>query len=101
MVNWPTIIADLEKHMSHSQIAEAVGMSGSGHVHNLKSGRQKTVTYDVGCRLVELHRKVMRKARRQVSAAPAAKSRAGASPPSLPLTARGPRAAISHKGRTR
>lgn len=59
-MNWKPIIETLEKSMRHSDIAEAAGMASSGHVHNLKSGLQKTVSYEIGCRLMEMHRKALR-----------------------------------------
>ena len=50
--------------MTQQEIAKAAGMASSGHVCNIKSGHQKRVSYEIGCKLVDLHRKAMRKARR-------------------------------------
>ena len=56
-MDWSEVIRKLEQRMTHTEIAEAAGMASSGHVHNLKSGRQKTVSYELGERLKLLLRK--------------------------------------------
>lgn len=59
-MNWKPIISDLEQSMTHKQIADECGMTGGSHVSNLKNGVQKTCAYEIGCKLVDLHRRVMR-----------------------------------------
>ena len=67
-MDWIKIICDLEQAMTHAEIAKAAGMSSSGHVSNLKSGLQKTVKYEIGCKLVDLHRIEMRRVARRAKA---------------------------------
>lgn len=65
-MDWKPIIIDLERHMTQSEIATEAGMSSGSHVNNLKHGRQSSVSYEIGCRLVDMHRRVTRKERRRV-----------------------------------
>lgn len=65
---WPPIINDLTEVMTLKEIADIVGASSPGHVWNLKHGVQASVDYELGCRLVDLHRKVKRKLARRVDA---------------------------------
>ena len=41
--------------MTQSQIAEAAGLSGQSHAQNIKAGRQKSVQWEVGERLLMLY----------------------------------------------
>jgi len=52
---------DLCEVMTLKQIAEEVGLASGGHAHDIKSGKQKSVSYDVGLKLVALHKKEMRR----------------------------------------
>ena len=69
MNNWKQILDDLNKVMTLQQISEACGFAGKGHVHDLRAGRQKSVTYEVGVKLVALHKKMQAKAKRQAKKA--------------------------------
>ena len=67
-MNWTAIITDLQGNgFTLERIAQKSGMASKGHVHDLKSGAQKTIPYEVGCKLVELHRRTLRKAARQAA----------------------------------
>lgn len=55
--------------MTQQQIATAAEMASSGHVNNLKSGLQKRVSYEIGCKLVALHHAAMRKQARAAAKA--------------------------------
>lgn len=56
-MNWPQLITDLREVMTLQEIATAIGLGSRGTVHNIQTGYQKGVTYEVGQRLVDLHRK--------------------------------------------
>lgn len=47
--------------MTLQQIADECGMASKGHAHDLKTGKQKTVGYEIGLRLVALHKRMTRK----------------------------------------
>jgi len=65
-MNFPNIINEiLAKGYTLSQIAQAAGMASSGHVHDLKSGRQEKVTWEVGEALRKLHQSAMRRKARK------------------------------------
>lgn len=60
-MNWTQMILDLETHgYKLQQIADICGFGSKGHLHDLKAGRQKTVTYLPGAALVKLHKKTTR-----------------------------------------
>jgi DNA-binding Xre family transcriptional regulator len=60
-MDWPVIVYELRlRNMTLEQIGAAVGMS-KGAVHDLMTGRCKTVRYETGVRIVALHKKVMRR----------------------------------------
>lgn len=63
-MDWIPIIKDLERSLTQAQIATITGLASQSHVGNLKSGRQKKCSYEIGCKLVELHRKTMRAGRK-------------------------------------
>lgn len=66
-MDWKLIITDLHRELGgYQQIADQAGMS-KGAVHDLGSGRAKSVMYETGCKLVDMHRRVMRKAARRVA----------------------------------
>ena len=56
--NFPNLIAELRTvyGMTLEQIANACGFSSKGHVHDLKTGRQQSVSYELGTKLIDLHR---------------------------------------------
>ena len=60
-------MSDLCEVMTLKQIAEEVGLSSAGHAHDLKNGKQKSVAYEVGLKLVALHKKAMRRKSRAVA----------------------------------
>jgi len=50
------LICDLQqRRVTLAQIADYCGFCSKGHVHDLKQGRQKTVSFEVGAKLVQLH----------------------------------------------
>ena len=54
-------MSELGESMTLQQIATKSGLASRGHAHDLASGKQKTVGYEVGLRLVSLHKKIARK----------------------------------------
>lgn len=60
-MNWKNIITDLCKKVTLQEIADSCGFSSRGHVHDLKTGMQKNVSYEVGARLIAYHKRVMRR----------------------------------------
>ena len=70
-MQWQTII----HYILHSgqgwtldKIAQECGFSSKGALHDLKSGLQKTCSYERGCRLMALHDRIKRRQRRKASA---------------------------------
>ena len=56
------IIADLRaRKMTLEQIKEQAGFSSRGHVHDVEQGHQKRLMWEVGDRLLKLHKRVMRR----------------------------------------
>ena len=61
-MNFPKLIAEIMgRGYTLNQIADATGMASRGHVHDLHSGRQKSVSFEVGTLLCNLHRSAMRR----------------------------------------
>jgi len=61
-MNWKQIITDLTaRRVTLQVISESCGLASKGHAHDLKTGRQSTVSYEAGVKLVALHKKVMRR----------------------------------------
>lgn len=60
-MNFQQLLSELSEHMTLQKIADECGMASRGHVHDLISGRQKTVSYEAGLKLVALHKKAMRR----------------------------------------
>lgn len=61
-MNWKQLIVDMtSRHVTLQNIADLCGMASKGHAHDLKTGRQSTVSYEVGVKLVALHKRVMRR----------------------------------------
>ena len=56
--NWKPILTALAKSMTLKHIAELSGMASAGHVHDLKTGKQETVSYDIGVRLILMYKKL-------------------------------------------
>lgn len=64
-MDWKPIIVYLEAAgLSQRQIADECGMEHASLVSNLKNGVQKTCSYEIGCKLMDLHRQVERKTKR-------------------------------------
>ena len=60
-MNWKTLIDEIRtRKLTLQQIADEVGMS-KGAVHDLTTGRGKSVIYETGVQLVALHKRVMRR----------------------------------------
>ncbi len=64
-MDWKKLLSELGESMTLQQIADASGLSSKGHVHSILTGELKTVRYEVGLKLVALHKKVMRKRAKQ------------------------------------
>ncbi len=45
-------------------IAESCGFASRGHVHDFINGKQKTVAWEIGQKIVEQHKKALRKKQR-------------------------------------
>jgi AraC-like DNA-binding protein len=60
-MNWQNLLSDLCKRVTLQEIADECGFSSRGHVHDLKNNNQRTVSYEVGTKLVEYHKRVMRR----------------------------------------
>lgn len=42
--------------MKLSDIAKHSGLASAGHVHGIKTGKQVSVEYDVGVKLMDMHK---------------------------------------------
>lgn len=68
-MDWKSIITDIRsRKITLQEIATQSGMS-RGQVHDLITGRGKTVVYETGVKLIELHKRTMRRKSRQVAEA--------------------------------
>lgn len=62
-MNWKSVIAEIaagsqsQKGMTQKEIAEAVGC-GQATISELATEKQKTTSFEVGKRLLDLHKKV-------------------------------------------
>lgn len=54
-MNWQTILSDLRRVMTLQEIADGCGLASRGAVHNLLTGKQATVSYEIGAKLVSMH----------------------------------------------
>lgn len=54
-MNWQKLLSDLRLVMTLQEIADGCGLASRGAVHNLATGRQTTVSYDIGAKLVAMH----------------------------------------------
>lgn len=64
-MNWQKLIEELRAcGLTFQAIADAAGMS-KGAVHDLLTGKGKTVVYETGVLLVAFHKKQMRQAKRR------------------------------------
>lgn len=61
IMNWINIVADLRKHATLREIAAECGFASEGHVHDICSGRKKSVGYEIGVKLTAMHKKIMRR----------------------------------------
>lgn len=55
-MDWINTIRDLRTVMTLDEIAKSVGLASKGAVHNIVSGKQRTVSYEVGVKIVALHK---------------------------------------------
>jgi hypothetical protein len=66
LMNWHNIIAELQAAgWTLEAIAHECGFASKGHVHDLKTGHQKSCGFEAGIKLVELHKREMRKKARR------------------------------------
>ena len=61
-MDWKIIIAQLAEKYDQNEIASRAGIEPST-VTRLKKGEQTRIDYVAGCRLVALHKRVMRRSR--------------------------------------
>ena len=60
-MNWQQLVLDLRKVMTLEEIAEAVGLQSRGAVHGISTGYQTKITYEVGTKIVALHKRKAKK----------------------------------------
>lgn len=61
-INWPQYIIDItSRGVSFQKIADECGFASAGAVHDLKSGQSSTCSYERGCALLLMHKRVMRR----------------------------------------
>lgn len=61
-IDWPKFITDLtDRGVTLREIAEECGFASPGALHDLKSGSSTTCSYERGCALMLMHRRVMRR----------------------------------------
>jgi hypothetical protein len=64
-MNWQTILAAIRSRpMTFEEIRSQCGFASRSHVFNLATGKQKTVEWSIGDKLLKLHKKVLRSARK-------------------------------------
>lgn len=54
-MNWNAIIAALQKRYTLEVLAKLAGFASKGHLHDLKTGKQVTCSFERGQKLLELH----------------------------------------------
>ena len=60
-MEWKKLVSDLRtRGITFAEIAKECGFASAGAVHDLTTD-QKTVNYERGARLVEFHRKMMKR----------------------------------------
>lgn len=65
-MNFQQLLSDLvQANMSHKEIADACGLASRGHVYDILTGRQKSVRYEVGVQIIDVHRRKMQLAKRR------------------------------------
>lgn len=64
-MNLQTIIKELNETMSLKEIAEQCGLASAGHAHDLMTGRRTKVFYETGVKIMEVHKRVMRRKARK------------------------------------
>ena len=60
-MNFPQMLSDLREDMTLDAISASVGLSSKSHVLAVINGLQKNVTYPVGVKIIDLHKKLLRK----------------------------------------
>jgi len=60
-MNWQNLIRELQASMTQSQIAEACG-TGQSHISALARGARLSPSWELGDRLIALHRRTVRPA---------------------------------------
>jgi AraC-like DNA-binding protein len=60
-MDFKKLINELVARKTLQEIADECGFSSRGHVHDLKTGRQLKVSYEIGVKLVAMHKKIMRR----------------------------------------
>lgn len=58
-MNFAQLLSDLNQTMTLQEIATACGLAGKGQVHDIIHGRQKTVRYEVGVKILAEHKRAM------------------------------------------
>jgi hypothetical protein len=61
-IRWPEVIEQIVRAgVSLTKIADECGFSSAGALHDLKSGRSPTCTWERGAKLIDMHTKVTRR----------------------------------------
>lgn len=55
-MNWNAIITALQERYTLEVLAKLAGFASKGHLHDLKTGKQATCSFERGQKLMELHR---------------------------------------------
>jgi hypothetical protein len=60
--DWQHIIQELRgRDLTLAYIADNCGFASRGHVHNLQKRPDSSVTWEIGDKLLKLHKRVMRR----------------------------------------
>lgn len=61
-MDWKTLIAGLRaRGLTLDEIRIACGFASRGHVHDVMTGKQGRVMWEIGDAMLRLHRRVMRR----------------------------------------
>lgn len=64
-MDFKTVIAEMNTRITLKEIAELCGLASAGHAHDLLTGRRKKIRYETGVKIMEVHKRVMRRKERK------------------------------------
>lgn len=65
-MNWQAIIAEIRSRgLTLEDVRAACGFASRGHVHDLATGHQQALRWELGDALIKLHKRVKRRKVRQ------------------------------------